>query len=108
MKSASVSETRQQLSALLNRIKKSREDVVIQNRGQAEAVIIPYADYALLQEARERRRRQQAIAELNQIARDIEAQNEPLTDEEAAALADEIAREAVENLKAQGKVTFQE
>jgi prevent-host-death family protein len=108
MKSASISETRQQLSALLNRVKKSREDVVIQNRGQAEAVIIPYADYALLQEAREKRRRQEAVAELRQIARDIEAQNEPLTDEEAAALADEVARETVENLKAQGKVTFQE
>jgi prevent-host-death family protein len=108
MKSASISETRQQLSALLNRVKKSREDVVIQNRGQAEAVIIPYADYALLQEAREKRRRQQAIAELHQIARDIEAQNEPLTDEEAAALADEVVQEAVANLKAQGKVTFQE
>ena len=108
MKSASISETRQQLSALLNRVKKSREDVVIQNRGQAEAVIIPYADYALLQEAREKRRRQEAIAELYQIARDIEAQNEPLTDEEAAALADEVAKEAVESLKAQGKVIFQE
>lgn len=108
MKAASISETRQQLSALLNRVKKSREDIVIQNRGQAEAVIIPYGDYTLLQEAREKRRRQQAIAELQQIARDIEAQNEPLTDEETEALADEVTKEAVENLKAQGKVTFQE
>lgn len=108
MKSASISETRQQLSALLNKIKHSREDVIIQNRGKAEAVIIPFADYDLLQEAREKRRRQQAIAELHQIAREIEAKNEPMTKAEADAIADEIAKEAVENLKARGKVAFQE
>jgi prevent-host-death family protein len=108
MKSASVSQTRQQLSTLLKQMKKSREDIVIQNRGQSEAVIIPFADYDLLQEAREKRRRQQAIAELHQIAREIEAKNEPLTDKEVKSLADEIAREAVESLKNQGKVVFQD
>lgn len=50
IKTVSVSETRQQLSAFLNWVKENRQDVVIQNRGQAEAVIIPYDDYALLQE----------------------------------------------------------
>ena len=108
MKSASVSETRQQLSALLKQIKKSRQDVIIQNRGEAEAVIIPYGDYALLQEAHEKQRRQQAIAELHQIARYLQAQNEPLTEAEVDSLAEEVTQEAVANLQATGKVTFQE
>ncbi len=98
IKTVSVSETRQQLSAFLNSVREKRQDVVIQNRGQAEAVIIPYADYALLQEARERRRRQAALDELQQIAQEVQARNASITAVAADELADEIVREAIENL----------
>lgn len=98
IKTVSVSETRQQLSAFLNSVKEKRQDVVIQNRGQAEAVIIPYADYALLQEARERQRRQAALDELQQIAQEVQARNAPMTAVAADELAAEIVREAIETL----------
>ncbi|MFQ5400898.1 MAG: type II toxin-antitoxin system Phd/YefM family antitoxin [Anaerolineae bacterium] len=108
MKTVSVSETRQQLSAFLNWIKQNRQDVIIQNRGRAEVVMIPYEDYDLLQAARERRRRQEAVAELQEIAQTVQAANAQLPEEEAEALADEVVREAVENLQKQGKVQFGE
>lgn len=98
IKTVSVSETRQQLSAFLNWVKENRQDLVIQNRGQAEAVIIPYDDYALLQEARERQRRQAALDELQQIAQAVQARNTHMRAEEADEAADEIVREAIENL----------
>lgn len=98
IKTVSVSETRQQLSAFLNWVKENRQDLVIQNRGQAEAVIIPYDDYALLQEARERQRRQAALDELQQIAQAVQARNADMRAEEADEAADEIVREAIENL----------
>ena len=85
MRTASVSETRQQLSSFLNWIKGNRKDVVIENRGQAEAVIIPFADYDLLQEARERRRRQQAVAALKQIALEVSGRNEAMSEAEMEA-----------------------
>ena len=115
MKTASISETRQKLSSLLNWIKNSQNDVVIQNRGQAEAVIIPIADYELLQEARERRRRQQAVDELRQIAQEVNARNNRtkcrkprLTQDEAQEIADAITDEAINNLVNKGQVIFQE
>jgi prevent-host-death family protein len=108
MKTVSVSETRQQLSSFLNWIKNNQNDVVIQNRGQAEAVLIPYADYELLQDARERRRRQQALDELRRIALAVNADNEQMSAAEAEEIAEEIVAEAVNNLQQQGKVTFQE
>lgn len=107
-KIASVSETRQQLSVFLNWIKESQEDVVIQNRGTAEAVLIPIADYELLQEARERQRRQQAVAELRQIAREVGARNSQLSQAEVDNIADEVMAETIDTLNQQGKVTFQE
>ena len=108
MKIASVSETRQQLSSFLNLVKGRQEDVVIQNRGKAEAVLIPYADYELLQAARTKRRRQQALEELRQIALEINERNKDMSQEEVERLADEIADEVIENLVKKGKVTFQE
>ena len=115
MKTASVSETRQKLSSLLNWIKNSQNDVVIQNRGQAEAVIIPFTDYELLQEARERRRRQQAVDELRQIAQEVNARNNRtkcrkprLTQDEGQEIADAITDEAINSLVNKGQVIFQE
>lgn len=107
-KTASVSETRQQLSVFLNWIKDSQEDVVIQNRGTAEAVLIPIADYELLQEARERQRRQQAVAELRKIAQDIGARNSQLSQAEADDIANEVMAETIDNLRQQGKVNLQD
>ena len=108
MKTASVSETRQKLSSFLNWIKNSQNDVVIQNRGQAEAVIIPFTDYDLLQEARERRRRQQAVGELRQIAQEVSARNNRMTQDEAQEIADAITDEAINNLVNKGQVIFQD
>lgn len=108
MKTASVSETRQQLSSFLRLVKKSDEDVLIQSRGKAEAVIIPFKDYKLLQEAREHRRRRQAIEELKQIAREVGASNQNMSPEDAEKIADQVTREAVHSLIDQGKVIFQE
>ncbi len=108
MTTVSVSETRQQLSTFLNRVKKDKEDVIIQNRGQSEAVIIPFADYALLQEARERRRRQEAVAQLKRIAAMVGTRNQEMTSEEAAVIGDEISRESIRSLINQGKVKFGE
>ena len=108
MKTASVSETRQQLSSFLNWVKGNQADVVIQNRGKAEAVLIPFTDYKLLQEARQKRRRQEALEELRQIASEIRERNKDMSQEEVERIADEIADEVIDNLVKQGKVRFQE
>lgn len=108
MTTVSISETRQQLGTFLNRVTKDKEDVIIQNRGQSEAVIIPFADYALLQEARERKRRQKAVAELKRIAAEVGAKNQEMTTAEADAISDEISREAIGRLVNQSKVAFGE
>ncbi len=108
MKTASVTETRQNLSSFLAWIKRNQNDVVIQNRGHAEVVMIPIDDYALLQEARERRRRAQAVQELKKIAQEIGARNEEMSEDQALETADQISREAIDNLVRKGKVTFQD
>lgn len=108
MKTVSVSEAREQLSSVINWAAENQDDVVIQNRGQARAVIIPYTDYRLLQTAREQQRKQAAIAELQQIANEVRQRNQALSSAEADAIADEITREAIDSLIGQDKVAFAE
>lgn len=107
MKMVSVSEARKQLSAVVNWAAQNNDDVVIQNRGQAQAVIIPYADYQLLKEAREQQRRAAAIAELKRLAQAVRQTTPPLSEQEADALADEVTRDAIDTLIADGKVSFE-
>lgn len=94
---SSISETRRQLSHHLKAIVQQGEDVIIHNRGRNEAVIISMESYRLLEEARELRRRQNALNRLKVIAeRNIATYS--VSPEEADKVADEITREAIDRL----------
>ncbi len=107
MKAVSVSEAREQFSSFINWIAQNQDDVIIQKRGQAKAVLIPYIDYRLLQTAREQQRKKEAIAELKQIAQEVRSRNQTMTPDEAEQIADEVTREAIASLMAQEKVVFE-
>ena len=108
MKTVSVSEAREQFSSFIKWAEQNQDDVVIQNRGKSRAVIIPYVDYRLLQSAREQQRKQEAIEELKQIAQEVRSRNQKISPNEADCIADEVTREAIDNLVIQGKVDFEE
>ncbi len=90
-------------------IEKTREgdEVVIRRRGRPVAVMLSYEDYLNLQTLREKARREEALARLRALAREVRAQNEGLTPEDSQALADELASEAIESLAAKGQVRFE-
>ena len=106
-KTVSVSEAREQLSAFIRWAKDNRDDVIIENRGKAEAVIISYEDYSLLTSARKRQMEQEALAKLSELAEQIRLRNQDLDEEQVDALADEVTRDAVRSLADQGKIKFQ-
>lgn len=107
MKRVSISEAREQFSAVIKLAKQGKDDVVIQNRGQPEAVIISYSDYEILQQARENERVKKAIQALQQIAEEV-GDSTQMTQQEADRLADEITREAVDRMVEKGTVRFRE
>ena len=47
------------------------------------------------------------MRQLRELAREVQAQNQDLSEDEAASLADELTREAIDSLAAQGKVRFE-
>lgn len=108
MKTVSISKAREQFSAFVKLAKQGKEDVVIQNRGRPEAVIISFSDYEMLQQARENERRKAAIQALQRIADEVGRRNKDMSEEEAGKTADEITREAINSLVKKGTVRFQE
>ena len=109
MKTISISEAREQLSSLIKIAKDGEDDVVIQNRGRPEVVVISYADYELLKKARENERRKEAIEALRNIACEVGDRNREIVDEqEIEEVADSITREAINTLAQKGDVSVQE
>ena len=107
LKTVSATEAKAKLSDLMKSAVKSGDSVIIQSRGYPQVVIVPYTEYEALQKLKEQARRAAAIARLQEIARDMQSQNEDVTADEAEALAEEISRTAIEQLAAKGKVRFE-
>jgi prevent-host-death family protein len=106
-RTVTATEAKAKLSDLMKWAVKTGDSVVVQSRGYPQVVIVPFAEYEELQELKERARRAAAIAELQKIAREVQARNADLTAEEADELAEEISRAAIEQLVAKGKVRFE-
>ena len=102
----SSTQAKAQFSKLIEKTQEG-DEVVIRRRGQPVAVMLSYEDYLDLQTLREKARREEALARLRALAREVRAQNEGLTPEDSEALADALAREALESLAAKGQVRFE-
>lgn len=107
-RAVSISQAREQLSAVLRWTRENSDDIIIENRGRAEAVIIPVKDYELLQAARERQRRSELMGQLTALAEEVRSQNSEISQAEADAIGDEISRDAVQSLVDKGKIRFED
>ena len=105
-KTISVSEAKNQLSAMLKWAEDNQDEVIVESRGRPQAVILPYTEYEAFQSLREKERRQKALERLQALVTINQARNQDLTEEEAERLSDEITRETIERMAAEEKVYF--
>jgi prevent-host-death family protein len=104
----SATEAKNRLGELLRVVSHEGETVVVENRREPTAVIVSFADYQELQTLREAKRRQDAVAELRQIAERQAERNKDLTEEEIEAIADQASKDVMESLVRKGKIRFEE
>lgn len=102
----SISEAKARLSRFVEQTAEENEQIVIESHGHPKAVLISYSDYEQFTAWQEAQRRQQALDELHQLRRQIRARNRDLSPEEGAVLADQYAREVVEEMIAEGKIRY--
>lgn len=102
----STSQAKNQLSNLIRKTWKG-EEVVVERRGQPVAVILSYQNYRKLVELREKARRQQILAQLRDLAEEVQARNQDLTEDEADRVADAVVREAIDGLMKKGAFVYE-
>jgi prevent-host-death family protein len=104
----SLTEAKAKLNALVAWAQENDDEIVLQRRGKPAGLIVPFEYQEEFAKMRERRRREKAIARLQQIAAQVQADNSDLTQEDADRMADEVTREAIEGLRERGAISFAE
>jgi prevent-host-death family protein len=106
-RTVSATEAKDKLGGIMAWARKNRDDIIIESRGQPNAVIVSIEEYQRILTWRERARREEALARLERLRQRIGDRNQDLSDQEAGAIADEISREAVDSLIRKGKISYQ-
>lgn len=106
-KTVSVSEAKNQLSAVMDWAVENGEDVVVESRGEPKVAILSYSEYQKFIVFKEQERRRLALRQLEVLAEQIWAQTADLSDEEADQLAEEVSQETIQRMVKEGKVRFQ-
>lgn len=107
LRTVTATEAKAKLADLMKWAMKTGDSVLVQSRGNPQVVIVPFNEYEELQRAKERNRRAEAMTRLQEYARENQTLNQGLTSEEAEAIAEEISREAIEQLAAKGRIRFE-
>lgn len=83
---------RRQVRAVLDRVRRKREAIIVRTYDSPQAVLIPYEEFQAYQAWQAQRRERAAwLAELRAIAEEVSARA-GLSEGEAAALIDEAVR----------------
>jgi prevent-host-death family protein len=106
-KTVSASEAKNRLGALIKWSQDNQDEVIIENRGVRTVALVPYEVYEQLVAFREQTRRQKALERLEKLKEQVQARNQDLTETQAAELGDQLTREVIEEMAAEGQIRFQ-
>jgi prevent-host-death family protein len=102
----STSEAKAKLSSFLQQVVGNREEVIIENRGAPQAVLISYGSYEQYSTWRDQNRRQRALEELQELADSIQSRNQNLSETEADEMADRLSHDVIDEMVADGKINY--
>jgi prevent-host-death family protein len=102
----STSEAKAKLSSFVQQVVRNREEVIIENRGAPQAVLISYGTYEQYSKWRDQNRRQRALEELQELADSIQSRNQDLSETETDEMADRLSRDVIDEMVADGKINY--
>lgn len=106
-KTVSVSEAKNQLSAVMDWAVENGDEVVIESRGEPKVAILSYAEYQEFLAMKEQARRRAAFEQLEALAKEMRARNADLSAEEADSIADELVRDTLDRMVREGKISYE-
>ena len=103
-----ATDAKNRFGEMLSRVTKAGEAVIVERQGRPNAALISIEEYRELRELQERRRRQEALLQLEAARRRIAASLGHLTDDEIDQIANEIRHDVHQALIEKGHVRFVE
>lgn len=106
-RTVSASEAKNELGGIMAWAQKNKDDVIIENRGQPNAVLVSFEEYQKILKLREDARRRELLSQIRQLRQEVQDRNQDLGKKEAIALADRFSREMVEDMVKEGKIRYE-
>jgi prevent-host-death family protein len=106
-KTISANEAKNRLGAWLGYVSEQNDEVIVESYGKPKAVIMSISEFEEIEELRVQKRRADALRDLRALRAEVQAQNQDLNQEEADEIANRFSREIIDDMAAEGKITFE-
>ena len=106
-KAVSANEAKNRLGSYLAYVSDEDDEVIVESHGKPKAVIMSISAYEDAQVLREKQRRADLLERLRALREEVQSRNQDLTEEQADELAVRFSREMIDDLAAEGKISFE-
>ncbi len=106
-KAISSNDAKQRWGSVVSYVTDQDDEVVVESHGKPTAVVMSYAAFQVVQALREQQRRRDILDRLRSLEGRLAAQNHDLSEADAMALADRFSHELIDDLAAEGVLTFE-
>jgi len=106
-KAISANEAKNRLGSYLAYVNEQDDEVIVESHGKPKAVIMSISAYEDAQVLREKQRRADLLERLRALREEVQSRNQDLTEEQADELAVRFSREMIDDLAAEGKISFE-
>jgi prevent-host-death family protein len=106
IKTMSANEAKQNWGALMRAAREDDGIVVVESHGKPQVVVVSYDEYEAFRDFKEAQRRKELLRRLDAFEARWGGRNTDLTEEQIEELANRFSREFVDDLAAEGKITF--
>ncbi len=105
-KYVSATEAKINLGSMMEWTVTESDEVIIESRGKAKAVLVSYPFYQQMMQIKEVLRREKALLELEALANRVQDKNKDLSPEKADEIAYQFVGDVVREMIAEGKISY--
>lgn len=106
-KHVSATDAKINLGSMMDWTVEQSDEVIIETRGKAKAVLVSYPVYQQMQKLQEIFRREKALLELESLAVKVQGREEKLSSPEAEETANRYLRDIFREMIAEEKIAYQ-
>lgn len=106
-KTISADEAKNYLDDWIALVNDDDTEIIIERHGKPKAVIMSFESFEEVKGLREKQRRAEAVRDLRALQEEISSHNRDLTEEQIDEIANRFSHDIIDDMVADGKITFE-